>query len=118
VIEPAVRSTPARAPQTPARSLIFSIVFSVVYPLCFYFNWFLFAYYPQANEFHLSDQLVETSGPPIVWYGWMAASAVVSLAAAFVIPRAVAARVPPIIAWLIPFAAIVAILIYEKRWFL
>jgi hypothetical protein len=105
---------PANAP---ARPVIFSMLFGVVYALCFYFNWPLFAYYPQVNEFHFSGQLLETSGPPILWYGWMATAALASGVAAVIVPRGVAARVSPTIAWIVPAATIVVILIYEKRWF-
>jgi hypothetical protein len=31
------------------------MTFAVVCSLCFYFNWALFAYYPQVNEVHFSD---------------------------------------------------------------
>lgn len=116
MIEPAVRPVPA-AVNAPARSIIFATASGVVYALCFYFNWPLFAYYPQVNEFHFSGQLMETAGPPILWYGWMATAALISCAAALIVPRGVAARLPPAVAWLVPAATIVAILIYEKRWF-
>jgi hypothetical protein len=116
VIDQTAHSLPAA--RVPGASMIFSTTFGVIYGLCFYFNWPLFAYYPQVNEFHIDTQLIETSGPPILWYGWMATAAVASGALAVIVPRKIAARLRPELAWLIPAAVIVAILIYEKRWFL
>ena len=98
-------------------SLIFSMLFTVTYASCFYFNWPLFAYYPQVNEFHLSADLQNQLGPPILWYGWLATAAVVSAVPAVIIPRGVSGRLWPGLAWAVPAAVIVAILIYEKRWF-
>jgi hypothetical protein len=98
-------------------SLIFSMLFAVIYSLCFYFNWPMFAYYPQVNEFHLSTELQNQLGPPILWYGWLATAALASAVVAVVIPRRVAGRLPPNLAWAVPGAMILAILIYEKRWF-
>jgi hypothetical protein len=100
-----------------AASTIFSMTFSVVYALCFYFNWPLFAYYPQVNEVHFNSQ-IEANGPPILWYGWLATAALASAALAVIVPRAVAGRLWHGWAWLVPGAVVVAILIYEKRWFL
>jgi NhaP-type Na+/H+ or K+/H+ antiporter len=99
------------------RALIFSATFGVVYGLCFYYNWPLFAYYPQVNEAHISSGLIETLGPPILWYGWLAMAGLVSAAAAFAVPRGVSDRLWHGWAWIIPAAVVVVILIYEKRWF-
>jgi hypothetical protein len=108
---------PGRAVAASGASLIFSMLFAVAYTLCFYFNWPLFAYYPQVNEFHLSTALQSQLGPPILWYGWLATAALVSVSPAIVIPRALSARLWPGLAWAVPGAMVVAILIYEKRWF-
>ena len=104
-------------PPAAGRALIFSVTFGVVYALCFYYNWALFAYYPQVNEAHLSSLLVEANGPPILWYGWMAMAALVSAAVAVVVPRGVSDRIWHGWAWIIPGALVIVILIYEKRWF-
>ena len=100
-----------------AASIIFSMTFVVVYALCFYFNWALFAYYPQVNEANFSSQ-IEANGPPILWYGWLLTAALASAAVAAIVPRGVVARIWHGWAWLVPAAVVVAILIYEKRWFL
>ena len=106
-----------RMAATAGPSLIFSMLFAVTYTLSFYFNWPLFAYYPQVNEFHVSTDLQTQLGPPILWYGWLATAAVVSAVPAVIIPRGVSGRLWPGLAWAVPAAVIVAILIYEKRWF-
>jgi hypothetical protein len=100
------------------RAMVFSITFAVVYTLCFYYNWPLFAYYPQVNEVHLSGGLIDTAGPPILWYGWLASAALISAAAAMIVPPGVSNRLWHGWAWIIPAGVVVAILIYEKRWFL
>src|SRR2546425_12247416 len=96
--------------------IVFSIVFGIVYSLCFYYNWPLFAYYPQVNEFHLATQ-IEANGPPILWYGWMATAGLVSAAIAVLVPRGVVARLWHGWAWVGPAGAAVAIVVYETRWF-
>jgi hypothetical protein len=108
---------PVAYTRTSAASIVFSMTFGVVYALCFYFNWALFAYYPQVNEVHFSSQ-IEANGPPILWYGWLATAALASAAMAVIVPRSVIARLWRGWAWLVPAAVVVAILIYEKRWFL
>jgi hypothetical protein len=61
--------------------------------------------------------LIETLGPPILWYGWLALTGLVSAAAAFAVPRAISDRLWDGWAWIVPGAVVVVILIYEKRWF-
>ena len=106
-----------KAAPTSGVSMIFAMVFAVSYALCFYYNWPMFAYYPQVNEFHLSVDLQNQLGPPILWYGWLATAGLVSAVVAVVVPRQVASRLWPGLAWAVPGAVILAILIYEKRWF-
>ena len=106
------------SPPSAGRAMILSTTFGVLYALCFYFNWPLFAYYPQVNEAHFSSQLLETNGPPSLWYGWLTTSALISTAAAMIVPRGISDRLWHGWAWIIPAAVVVAILIYEKRWFL
>jgi len=110
-------SAPVLAPRPAGRAMIFSLVFGVIYAFCFYYNWALFAYYPQVNEVHTSSQLVDTLGPPILWYGWMASAALIAGVSAFIVPRGLSDRMWDGWAWIIPGAVVVAILIYEKRWF-
>jgi hypothetical protein len=117
-----VGSVPRPADRTVASTtgapLIFTMLFVVSYSLCFYYNWPLFSYYPQVKEFHLSAQLQNQLGPPILWYGWLATAALVGGVVAVVVPRQLARRLWPGLAWAVPGGVILAILIYEKRWFL
>jgi hypothetical protein len=115
-----VERTAERGSSTAAVSggrMIFSMVFAVSYALCFYFNWPMFAFYPQVGEFHLSPNLDTELGPPILWYGWLATAALAAAVGAVIVPRKLAGRLWPGLAWAVPGATIVVILIYEKRWF-
>jgi phosphoglycerol transferase MdoB-like AlkP superfamily enzyme len=96
---------------------VFSIVFGLVYTLAFYFSLALFKYYPLNGQFHIDDQ-GKSAGPPISWYGWLATALIVSLPIALIVPRKWADRLSPLWAGLTPAILIVAVLIYEKRWFL
>jgi hypothetical protein len=96
--------------------IIFSMLFIIIYTLCFYFNIALFKYYPLVREFHIYSQ-PKSAGPPISWYGWMAVAALVSAPVAFLVPRSWGERLSPTMAWLIPTIVLVAVLVYEKRWF-
>ncbi len=98
------------------RVAVFSIVFIIVYTVCFYFNFALFKYYPLVSQFHIDAQ-PKTAGPPIAWYGWIAVALLAALPLAFIVPRRWSNRISPMAAWLIPTLVLVAVLIYEKRWF-
>jgi hypothetical protein len=98
------------------RFAIFSIAFSVVYTLAFFFSLALFKYYPLVHQFHIDDQ-PKTAGPPISWYGWIATALLVSLPLSLIVPRRWADRLSPTWAGLVPAALVVIVLIYEKRWF-
>ena len=108
-----------------AQFKVFSIVFGVVYTLCFYLQsvyplspwWAPFRYYPSIEEWHLERQPPETAGPAILWYAWLAEAFLASVVIALVVPRKLADRVPHASVWVLPAALIVAILVYEKRWF-
>jgi len=95
---------------------IFSILFGIVYLTCFYMDWAPFRYYPDAGSFHLRPH--PEAGPAILWYGWVAAAAMVSAAVAFVVPHAMAERVGPRWAWAVPVLTVIGVLIYERRWFI
>lgn len=97
--------------------LVFSMLFAVVYTLCFYFNIALFKYYPMVGEFHVTAQ-GRQAGPPISWYGWMAVAFLVSAPVALVLPAKLVDRIPPSVAWVLPTLILVTVLVYEKRWFI
>jgi hypothetical protein len=100
---------------TGSRLTVFSVVFGILYLVSFYYDLALFRYYPEVGEFHLlrNDRL----GLVILWYGWIATSALASACIAFAVPRTLADRVTPSLAWIIPTAVVIGMLIYERRWF-
>ncbi len=95
---------------------IFSITFGIVYTVEFYLNWTLFKYYPLTRQFHIEDQPVK-AGPPISWYAWIVGALIAGALIASLIPRRWSDRLSPTFAWLAPALLIVAVLVYEKRWF-
>ena len=97
------------------RLKIFSIVFGVFYIVAFYFDLALFRYYPAAREFHWMR--TDGIGVVILWYGWIATSALASAAIAFAVPGKMSERLWPGWVWIVPTAVVVVMLIYERRWF-
>lgn len=96
---------------------VFSMVFGVVYFATFYFSWSPFLYYPEQNAFHLGPQIA-SAGPPILWYGWLAAAAVISAAVAAIVPGEWVRRCSPAVFWIVPALLLLLVFFYEKRWFL
>jgi hypothetical protein len=94
---------------------IFSMLFGIVYLTCFYMDWAPFRYYPDAGAFYLKPH--PEAGPAILWYGWLAAAAVVSGLVALAVPRRLAERIGQQWAWAVPALTVVLLLIYERRWF-
>jgi hypothetical protein len=93
-----------------AQFKVFSIVFGVIYTVCFYFNsvyplsswWAPIRYYPAIEQWHFERQPPDTAGPAILWYAWLAEALIASLVISLIVPRKVADRIS---------------LVYEKRWF-
>ena len=94
---------------------IFSMLFGIVYLTCFYMDWAPFRYYPDPRRFHL--RITPQDGPAILWYGWVAAAAVVSAAIAVAVPRRLAERLSPGWVWAVPLVIVILLLLYERRWF-
>ena len=92
------------------------MLFGVVYLIFFYMDWSPFRYYPDARRFHL--QITPQEGPAILWYGWVAAAAVISAAIAAVVPRSLAERLRPDWVWVFPLVIVVLLFVYERRWFM
>ena len=93
----------------------FTLVFSLSYIFIFARDLPLFLYYPLTGEFHLSA-VTTNMGPAMKWYGLLATTAVVSLAACLVlrerwIPAALMQKF-----WLAPCLAMLAVA-YELRFF-
>ena len=100
-----------------AQVKIFSMLFGVVYTICFYYNWALFRYYPVLGQWYRASQPPAEAGPAILWYGWLAEAFVISLVISLAVPRKLAARISADAAWIVPAALILAIIVYERRWF-
>ena len=100
---------------TGSRLTVFSIAFGILYFVSSYYDLALFRYYPEVSEFHFlrNDRL----GVVILWYGWIATSAIASACIALAAPRTIADRLSPGWAWIIPTAVVIGMLIYERRWF-
>jgi hypothetical protein len=97
--------------------LVFSLVFGVVYTICFENVWALFRFYPAYNRFSLTA-LGPEAGPAILWYGWLANACIVSAAIALVVPRALAAKVSPTLVWGVGVAVLVVIAFLLRTWFI
>jgi hypothetical protein len=91
------------------------MLFGIVYLAAFYMDWAPFRYYPDTRAFHLTA--TPKDGPAILWYGWVAAAAVVSAVIAALVPRQLGERLRPGWAWIVPLVIVVLLLIYERRWF-
>ncbi|HUQ73134.1 MAG TPA: hypothetical protein VM183_00305 [Burkholderiales bacterium] len=69
----------------PARFAAFAITFALVYPIAYFIcvenNFALFTYHPAINEWNVGVQKGR-DGPAMYWYGWLATSGIVALAAA------------------------------------
>jgi hypothetical protein len=91
------------------------MVFGAAYGLAFYYDFGLFRYYPDVNQFHWMAS--PESGPVILWYGWLTTAALFSAGVALVVPRQLSERIPPTWVWLVPTLTTLAILVYERRWF-
>jgi hypothetical protein len=100
--------------KTHARAMMFSVTFCIVYTFAYYFDLSPVKYYPLANEIVLEMH----AGPVILWYGWVFTAALAGLIVAAIVPRRWAARVSPDILWVVGIMAVVAVFMYEKRWFL
>ena len=99
-----------------AAATVFSLLFGAAYFVCFLFEIVPFRYYPTNAVFHIAEQPA-AAGPPILWFGWMVAAAAMSGVVALVVPVRWVDRLWPGVSWSVPTAVMVAMLIYERRWF-
>ena len=104
-----------------AQYKVFSIVFGIAYMALFFYSeatkYAMFRYYPVLGTFTRDALALETAGPPILWYSWLAGATVVAVVMALLVPRSLAERVPPGWVWVVALALLVIILVYERRWF-
>ena len=98
------------------RAIIFSLVAVPVYVASYYAGIPLFYYYPQAR--HLSFTPLAGAGFAMMWYGWIAAAILIGAAAALIVPRRWSNRIPLDLTWMMMLAAVLAVFLYERRWFL
>jgi hypothetical protein len=68
--------------------MVFSLVACVGYTLAYYFEWSLFQYYFAENSIGGFWEQGGASGPPILWYGWLATAVIAGGIAAMAIPKA------------------------------
>lgn len=95
----------------------FSLAALIAYTLAYYFDWPLFRFYLASGQFSVMP-LPESAGPPILLYGWVLTAVLAGLLFSMLVPRTLAARMPPDLLWLVPIAAMAAAFFYELRWFI
>jgi hypothetical protein len=86
------------------------------------FSWPLFTYFPAVDQWSWglvpgSDDL----GPPMWWYGWIAAAILVGLvfaAVAMLLPEKATAKLWSVAIWVVPVAMFVFLLNWELSWFI
>jgi len=98
------------------RLMLFSLAASVAYVCAYYFNLSLFEYYPLTGTFRFGA-MADPSEPAVHIYGWVATAVAAGLAAALVVPPKWAARIPPDVLWAFALVLVVAVFMYERRWF-
>jgi hypothetical protein len=103
------------------RFKVFSMVYGAAYMGLFLYSEVskhaMFRYYPVLGAFYREAQPMDTAGPPILWYSWLAGAAVVSVVVSLIVPRRWAARLPQEWVWRVSAALLIGILVYERRWF-
>ena len=104
-----------------ARFNVFSITYGIAYVAFWLYSEFskvaMFRYYPVLGGFRRANLPLESAGPAILWYSWLLGAAVVSLGLALVVPSKWADRLSERGVWYLPLALLIAILVYERRWF-
>lgn len=95
---------------------VFSLVYPVVYTVMYYNEWALFRFYPLVGELHLHLQPT-TLGPAMIYYSWIAISAVAAGVVAVAVPPRWVMFLWAGWSWLIPLGATLFTFLYETRWF-
>jgi hypothetical protein len=98
------------------RLMTFSLAASIAYVCAYYFNLSLFEYYPSSGTIRFGSA-ADTAEQTVHLYGWLSTAALVGVVAAYVVPRKWAARIPPDTLWALAVVLVVAVFMYERRWF-
>ena len=70
---------------------VFSLLFGAIYYFCVWkIDWALFYYYPETKRWYLTAH--PNDGAAILWYGWLATAALISIPIALLVPRRIADR--------------------------
>lgn len=103
------------------RLKVFSIVYGVAYMGFFFhseiYRTAFFRYYPVLHAWSREALPLNTAGPPILWYSWLAAALVAAVVASVIVPRRLAERIPPTWIWIVGLVLCLVIVVYERRWF-
>lgn len=90
---------------------VFAIAFAVIYPIVYIIateaNLALFTYHAALGEFGFGPNRPR-NGPAMYWFGWVTTAALSASAFATIaayLPDRVTRRVPAMLAWLVPLAA-------------
>ena len=109
---------------------VFGVVFVLTYALWFvaadqalFTHNALFAYYPALGDFSwdLLKAPVRQTGPVMLWYGWIANSAIVGAVAAgiaYVLPIGRNARLWSVLVWVAPIISFLVLCYFERLWFI
>ena len=103
---------------TNARLVVFSIVSAIVYVLAYNFGWQAFRYYPLLNQISIEALPAKSSGPTMMYYGWMGTALIAGLVVALIVPTKIGAKLPAAVAWVVPLLLVAFTLVYDKHWFL
>jgi hypothetical protein len=100
----------------PIFAITVGIWFSILYLFVMAKGWPLFTYYPAVNKWTLFTHPagVPSAGPAMKWYGFVATTSVISLAAgviACILPESLIKRIWwPGLIWVVPILAMVVVL--------
>jgi hypothetical protein len=95
---------------------LFAAIFTVTYAVLAIRDWTLFYYYPLTHEVSRTPLTIK-SGPSMHWYAWILTAGVVAAVVSILVPRAWTKPMDRYLAWVPTLFAIVAILVFEKKWF-
>jgi flagellar biosynthesis protein FliQ len=79
-------------------------------------DWTIFFYYPLTQEVSRT-RLTVKSGPSMHWYAWIVTAFVIASVLSAIVPRSWTKSLDRSLAWIPAVLAIIAILVFEKKWF-